>query len=61
MTRREIMALARAIQAELMTNGEKEQAVRLQLRGPDEKDLGGYCRDRVFEIIRNHLRSSLEG
>ena len=43
------------ITRELMTNGSAETAVRLQLRGRDEKDLGGYSRKAVRFIIRKNL------
>jgi hypothetical protein len=47
--------LARKITLQLTTNGYGEHALRLQLRGKLEKDLGGYCRDMVYELIRNNL------
>lgn len=46
--------LAKKIADALMTSyfGKAE---RLQLRGPKEEDLGGYCRLMVEEIIDLHL------
>lgn len=47
--------LARKIASVLMENGFGEQAKRLQLRGKDEKDLGGYCRRAVVLLIDREL------
>jgi hypothetical protein len=48
-------ALACRIADKLMTNGDAEKALRLQLRGPGEKDLGGYCRQAVVNLIDKEL------
>jgi len=47
--------LALKITNQLMTNGNNEKALRLQLRGVQEKDLGGYCRAVVYELVRDNL------
>jgi hypothetical protein len=48
--------LAKDITDELMRNDNPTQrASRLQLRGPHEEDYGGYCRDSIYKIIRNHI------
>lgn len=43
--------LARKITNELMTNYEGKEAARLQLRGKNEEDYGGNCRDSVYKRI----------
>ena len=52
MRRRKISKLTKRIANELMKNGQGEKAERLQLRGKDEKDLGGLCRDAVEYVIQ---------
>lgn len=46
---------AKKIADELMSNSTGDKAARLQLRGPNEEDFGGYCRDKVIEILEEHL------
>jgi hypothetical protein len=48
--------LAASIMQALCRNSQDEEAVRLQLRGPDEKDLGGRNRESVQREIRSLLR-----
>lgn len=48
-------ALACRIADAVMTNGYAEKAVRLQLRGPDENNLGGYNRQAVLGLIDKEL------
>jgi hypothetical protein len=52
MRRRNISELTKRIATELMKNGAGKKAERLQLRGKDEKDLGGMCRDAVEWVIQ---------
>lgn len=40
----------------LMTNGNMQKAARLQLRGPNEEDLGGMIRDVVDRTISDVLK-----
>lgn len=47
--------LAENIADTLMTNGSHERAVRIQLRGPNERDLGGWCRAAMVEQILEKL------
>jgi hypothetical protein len=47
--------LAEEITTELMQNAWNQQAKRLQLRGPNEEDLGGLCRNSVRETIERIL------
>lgn len=48
-------ALAVKIADELMTNHAGDKARRLQMRGPNEEDLGGFCREMVVRIIDDQL------
>jgi hypothetical protein len=41
-----------------MENGFRMKARRLQLRGPNEEDLGGLCRERVVEIIKEQIAAN---
>lgn len=53
-TKPKCSALAIKIANSLMKS-EFGKAKRLQLRGPHEEDLGGYCRMMVERIIDGHL------
>lgn len=44
--------LVQDISDRLMTNYKYAKASRLQLRGPNEEDLGGYCRNAVESEVR---------
>lgn len=48
-------ALGCKIADALMTNGWGDKARRLQLRGEDEKDLGGLCREAVVRLVDKEL------
>lgn len=50
------MLFPHAIMQALCRNSQDEEAVRLQLRGPDEKDLGGRNREAVVREVRSLLR-----
>ena len=52
----ELDTLAESIMQALCRNSQDEEAVRLQLRGPDEKDLGGRNRAAVVREVRSLLR-----
>lgn len=47
--------IAEKLTRELMRNNLNERAARLQLRDKNERDLGGYCRNAVREIITANL------
>jgi len=47
--------LAKQIAERLMINGQGERAYRLQLRGPQEENLGGRCRKSVEDEIEKAL------
>lgn len=51
--------MAVTIADRLMTNHVSEKASRLQMRGPHEEDLGGYCREVVVLIIDQELNSGV--
>jgi hypothetical protein len=48
--------LAAHVTQRLCCNGLGDEAVRLQLRGPAEEDLGGYVRGAVQMQIREALK-----
>ena len=47
--------LACRIADALMAGWQGFQASRLQLRGPDEQDMGGLCREAVVRVIDKEL------
>jgi hypothetical protein len=51
-------ALARNIADALMENGFRMKARRLQLRGPNEEDLGGLNRQSIVGIIMQVIASN---
>lgn len=52
--------LIAAICDELFTSGYQDgrKATRLQLKGPNEEDLGGWCRDAVEKVLKKHLAAA---
>jgi len=46
-----IAKLAERITEELMQNSDGQKATRLQLRGANEEDFGGWSRDSVYKAI----------
>lgn len=50
-------ALANRIADELMEGWQGFKAARLQLRGPDEQDMGGMNRDCVVRIIDHVIQA----
>jgi hypothetical protein len=48
-------ALANRIADALMAGWQGFHAARLQLRGPDEQDMGGLCRDAIVRVIDKEL------
>lgn len=44
-------AIAETIANRLFTNGSGGKASRLQLRGPQEQDFGGWCEDAAIKQI----------
>lgn len=51
MERRQAERMAQRIADRLFVNGFGERAERLQLRGVDERDLGGWCRKAAEDQI----------
>jgi hypothetical protein len=51
-------AFSRELADDLMTNNIGEKARRLQLRGAQEEDYGGYCREKVLEYIEDHWQNA---
>ncbi len=60
MSTRSQLGLARRIASRLMTNGKGQRAERLQLRGPNEEDFGGWCIGAVISQIRCELDPAFE-
>ena len=54
-----ISDLARLITNDLMMNNIGQRASRLQLRGRNEEDYGGLCRESVFRTIRENLEAGI--
>jgi hypothetical protein len=50
-----VRRLASIIADDLLTDCDGRQAVRLQLRGPGETDMGGLCRDALVYLISKIL------
>lgn len=59
-TQKDVEKVVDRITKELMTNAFGQRALRLQLRGDNEVDLGGNCEMSVRRIIRDELMKEIK-
>lgn len=52
------LQVAERIVAQLFVNGQGQQADRLVLASEDHRDLGGWCKRAVVDVITKYLRVS---
>ncbi len=50
-------AIAEAIAECLFRNGTGQKAARLVLHDANERDLGGWCKKAVADVIERHLKT----